>query len=114
LTSLALIARSPTHLVRWEEYHTGTLYLSAFSGPVEGILMICCIYLVTALHPLGPAFWAQPLVSLFPGHLVSDLAGQFDAALGLGGGKKGLATLECNTAFMLFGAVGTVANIVNA
>ncbi|RSH90063.1 hypothetical protein EHS25_001396 [Saitozyma podzolica] len=98
----------------WEEYHTGTLYLSAFSGPVEGILMICCIYLVTALHPMGPAFWAQPLVSLFPGHLVSDFALQFDAALGLGGGKKGLATLECNTAFMLFGAVGTIANIVNA
>lgn len=38
------------YLTTWEEYHTGVLYLSAFSGPVEGILMICVIYFLTALY----------------------------------------------------------------
>lgn len=39
----------------WEEYHTHTLYLSEFSGPVEGILMICSCYLITAIT--GPGIW---------------------------------------------------------
>ncbi|KAJ3316903.1 hypothetical protein HDU76_001476, partial [Blyttiomyces sp. JEL0837] len=32
----------------WEEYHTGVLYLSECSGPVEGLLSICAVFLVTA------------------------------------------------------------------
>ncbi|KAF8985634.1 hypothetical protein BGZ46_003034 [Entomortierella lignicola] len=43
------------YLSTWEEYHTGTLYLSAFSGPVEGILMIVVLYLVTGFT--GPQIW---------------------------------------------------------
>jgi len=35
------------YLSTWEEYHTGTLFLSYFSGPVEGIIIIVMIYLVT-------------------------------------------------------------------
>lgn len=35
------------YLTTWEEYHTGQLYLGYFSGPVEGILMIVVIFLVT-------------------------------------------------------------------
>lgn len=46
------------YLSTWEEYHTGTLFLSEFSGPVEGILLIIAIYLTTAV--CGPAFWHQP------------------------------------------------------
>lgn len=61
------------YLTTWEEYHTGvsgephghhihndamlililpaqTLYLSAFSGPVEGILMVCVIYFITGYY----------------------------------------------------------------
>lgn len=34
------------YLTTWEEVHTHTLYLSAFSGPVEGILMICAVYMI--------------------------------------------------------------------
>ena len=38
------------YLTTWEEFNTGTLYLSAFSGPVEGILMVCIIYAVTGVY----------------------------------------------------------------
>lgn len=43
----------------WEEYHTHTLYLSEFSGPVEGILILCALYVFTGLK--GPHFWTTPL-----------------------------------------------------
>ncbi|WWC87383.1 uncharacterized protein L201_002272 [Kwoniella dendrophila CBS 6074] len=99
----------------WEEYHTGTLYLSAFSGPVEGILMICVIYLITAFHPLGPGFWSTPiltpLIKAFPQSL--DLLLQINETLGLKGYWK-LERLPCNVAFMTFGALGTVGNIVTS
>lgn len=39
----------------WEEYHTHTLYLSEFSGPVEGILLLCVVYLLTGIF--GPGIW---------------------------------------------------------
>lgn len=32
-------------LTTWEEYHTHVLFLSSFSGPVEGILLICALYI---------------------------------------------------------------------
>lgn len=56
------------YLTTWEEWHTGvrraihpsenrdadnrvqTLFLSAFSGPVEGILMIIVIFAITGLY----------------------------------------------------------------
>ena len=38
------------YLTTWEEYHTGQLYLGVFSGPVEGILMIVGLYVVTGLY----------------------------------------------------------------
>lgn len=40
----------------WEEYHTHTLYLSEFSGPVEGVLMICGVYVITGIF--GPDMWS--------------------------------------------------------
>lgn len=46
----------------WEEYHTHTLFLSKFSGPVEGILMICCVYLITGVF--GPDLWTTKLFDL--------------------------------------------------
>ena len=97
----------------WEEYHTGTLYLSAFSGPVEGILMICAIYLITAVHPLGPGFWAQPVVSFVPGNKGVELAQYLDGVLGLKGDMR-LEGVGINVAFMTVGAMGTLGNIVNS
>lgn len=38
------------YLSTWEEYHTGTLYLSVFSGPVEGIIMIVFLYILTGIY----------------------------------------------------------------
>lgn len=38
------------YLTTWEEFHTGTLYLGVFSGPVEGIIIIIAIYIITAIY----------------------------------------------------------------
>lgn len=46
----------------WEEYHTGTLFLSFFSGPVEGIIIVCGLFLTTAYF--GPGFWNTPVLEL--------------------------------------------------
>lgn len=46
----------------WEEYHTHTLYLSEFSGPVEGVLMVCAVYIVTGIF--GPGIWDKTLFSV--------------------------------------------------
>lgn len=35
------------YLSTWEEYHTGILYLGYFSGPVEGVLMLVAVQLVS-------------------------------------------------------------------
>lgn len=35
------------YLTTWEEYHTHTLFLSAFSGPVEGILIVCALFILS-------------------------------------------------------------------
>ncbi|KAH9950982.1 Choline/ethanolaminephosphotransferase [Amylocystis lapponica] len=43
------------YLTTWEEYYTGQLFLGWFSGPVEGILMIVMLYIVSALY--GTTFW---------------------------------------------------------
>ncbi|OWZ66331.1 hypothetical protein AYX14_03140 [Cryptococcus neoformans] len=102
----------------WEEYHTGTLYLSAFSGPVEGILLIVGIYIITAIHPLGSAFWSQPLLKpvlylvpqLFP--YVQKVDGLLES-VGVWKYVR-LESIPANVAFMSFGAVGTLANIVTS
>ncbi|GAW04636.1 choline ethanolaminephosphotransferase [Lentinula edodes] len=36
------------------------LYLGVFSGPVEGILILVVIYMITGLH--GPSFWDTPIL----------------------------------------------------
>jgi ethanolaminephosphotransferase len=48
MTDARLVATNANfYLTTWEEFHTGTLYLSAFSGPVEGILLIVIVFTVT-------------------------------------------------------------------
>jgi hypothetical protein len=37
------------YLSTWEEYHTGTLYLSYFSGPVEGIIILVFIHIISGI-----------------------------------------------------------------
>lgn len=50
-------AMSNFFLTTWDEYHTKTLFLSSFSGPVEGILIICALFIATAL--LSPTMFMQ-------------------------------------------------------
>ncbi|CAB16580.1 Diacylglycerol cholinephosphotransferase [Schizosaccharomyces pombe] len=45
------------YISTWEEYHTGTLYLSYFSGPVEGIVMVIGLFALTAIK--GDSFWLK-------------------------------------------------------
>jgi ethanolaminephosphotransferase len=107
----------------WEEYHTGTLYLSAFSGPVEGILLICGMYFITAAKT--PAFWQTPVIDFLPilahkfqslvgvgiGHGVEDVAEKLHGGLSQLGWLKGVSVVE---SFLYFGAFGLAGNIANA
>ena len=74
--------------------------------------MICVIYLITAIHPMGQGFWQQPLVQVIPGDIAVTLASKVDSVFGLKESVQ-LARLPINVAFMIFGALGTVGNIVN-
>ncbi|WFD33429.1 ethanolaminephosphotransferase [Malassezia cuniculi] len=51
------------YLTTWEEYHTHTLFLSAFSGPVEGILIVCALFVLSASTG-GPAFFSTGILQL--------------------------------------------------
>ncbi|KAH8925523.1 hypothetical protein BT69DRAFT_1332102 [Atractiella rhizophila] len=93
------------YLTTWEEYHTGTLYLSAFSGPVEGILIIIGIYIVTAFK--GPGFWDHGILSVTG---LSSLP-----ILQKGGRLYPYAKdLPLNDCFLLFGGAGLCFNILTS
>lgn len=84
------------YLTTWEEYHTGVLYLGIFSGPVEGILMIVVIYVISGIF--GPSFWDQKIFTIL--HL--DNQHFF----------KNLPNLPLNSCFMIFGSLGLALNII--
>lgn len=44
----------------WDEYHTKTLTLGLVSGPVEGIIILVCVYAFTAIKG-GASFWQQSM-----------------------------------------------------
>ncbi|CCK71772.1 bifunctional diacylglycerol cholinephosphotransferase/ethanolaminephosphotransferase KNAG_0H03580 [Huiozyma naganishii CBS 8797] len=51
------------YLSTWEEYHTHILFLSEFSGPVEGILGICAAFILTGI--VGPdAIWKRQVMEM--------------------------------------------------
>ncbi|KAE8209910.1 hypothetical protein CF327_g6157 [Tilletia walkeri] len=88
------------YLTTWEEFHTGTLFLSAFSGPVEGILMIVAVYAVTA-YAGGPTFWDQGVLNV-TGLSKIGIVQQFLSRW----------NFPLSEAFLLFGAVGLAFNVV--
>lgn len=59
------------YLTTWEEYYTGTLYLSWFSGPVEGIILVCGLYGLTGYY--GPGFWHAPILGLLSTETIAQL-----------------------------------------
>ncbi|KAF9554059.1 Choline/ethanolaminephosphotransferase [Agrocybe pediades] len=86
------------YLTTWEEYHTGQLFLGYFSGPVEGIIMIVVIYLITGYY--GTGFWEQRIWT-FTGLSRVPLINK-------------LPNLPLNEAFMVFGAFGLAFNIITS
>ncbi|BGP30717.1 hypothetical protein JCM10296v2_002474 [Rhodotorula toruloides] len=91
-------------LTTWEEFHTGTLFLSAFSGPVEGILLIVAIFAVTGFK--GPQFWDTGVLTALGLHpstnsLLASLPFQ-------------VKDLPINDLFLCFSAIGLLFNIVAA
>jgi ethanolaminephosphotransferase len=52
------------YLSTWEHFYTGVLYLGPINGPTEGIIIVCCIMLVSSIA--GPMFWHQRLSEFAP------------------------------------------------
>ncbi|KLU91776.1 ethanolaminephosphotransferase [Magnaporthiopsis poae ATCC 64411] len=46
----------------WDEYHTKTLTLGIVNGPVEGVLIIVCVYTLTG-YMGGASFWQQSMLA---------------------------------------------------
>ncbi|KAJ3885476.1 hypothetical protein GG344DRAFT_25132, partial [Lentinula edodes] len=86
------------YLTTWEEYHTGFLYLGVFSGPIEGILILVVIYMITGLY--GPSFWDTPILDVLHLSHIPLITSTFPI-IGL------------NVSFMVFGAFGLAFNILS-
>ncbi|KAH8825664.1 choline ethanolaminephosphotransferase [Flagelloscypha sp. PMI_526] len=86
------------YLTTWEEYHTGSLYLGVFSGPVEGILMIVGVYIISAIY--GPGIWETPILSLLRLDHIEAL--------------RDVPNVPINIACMIFGVCGLLFNIAGS
>jgi ethanolaminephosphotransferase len=111
------------YLTTWEEFHTGTLYLGVFSGPVEGIIIIVVIYIITAIYgacftriyhthsystcraSVGSGVWSLPLLSL---PVLSTITSIDPIAKII---PLSVHYLPINIAFMIFSAFGLAFNI---
>ncbi|KAG1805535.1 CDP-alcohol phosphatidyltransferase-domain-containing protein [Suillus subaureus] len=87
------------YLTTWEEYHTGILYLGPFSGPVEGILMIVTIYVITGIF--GPTFWDKKLLTFTRLDRIPQVV-------------QHVPNIGLNESFMVFGAFGLAFNIFSS
>ncbi|KAI7863997.1 CDP-alcohol phosphatidyltransferase-domain-containing protein [Spinellus fusiger] len=88
------------YLSTWEEYHTGILYLGYFSGPVEGVLMLVGVHLLTGV--VGPSFWTTRLNVLLD---INWLHNPYVFAMG---------KLQLNHLLILVGGVVVLLNIILA
>lgn len=106
------------YLSTWEEYHTGILYLGYFSGPVEGVLMLVAVQLVSGYFgkcfshvewhhdswlDAGPGFWMQRVSDVVP---VVDWAGHPI--------RHRIGNVQLNHVLILIGAGVLVFNIIAA
>lgn len=87
------------YLSTWEEYHTGILYLGYFSGPVEGVLMLCGVYLISGYF--GPVFWTLHVKQVFP-----------TVDFSYGPLTQLLSELQLNHLLILIGGLVTFSNII--
>lgn len=88
------------YLSTWEEYHTGILFLGYFSGPVEGVLMLCGVHLISGYF--GPAIWVLRVEEVLP---FIDFKSNPTTKL-LGG-------LQLNHILIVIGGLVTLCNIIN-
>lgn len=88
------------YLSTWEEYHTGTLFLSSFSGPVEGILIVIGFYVVTFFT--GPSFWHERIIDIVNIKFV-------DSPL-----HPRIENMTLNDAYLVFASIGLFFNIHQA
>lgn len=78
------------YLSTWEEFHTKKLFLSKFSGPVEGIIILVICYFITGVW--GTQFvWHKPLFTV-----------------------DGFCTIETIHVMLTFSGLGVCFNIVTA
>lgn len=59
------------YLSTWEEYHTGILFLSEISGPVEGVLGVCLSLVATGI--LGPELLWHTKLFTFKGFYGNEI-----------------------------------------
>lgn len=88
------------YLSTWEEYHTGILFLGYFSGPVEGVLMLCGVHLISGYF--GPAIWVLRVEEVFP---FFDFKSHQSTQL--------LGALQLNHILIVIGGVVTICNMIN-
>jgi len=85
------------YLTTWEEYHTGQLYLGVFSGPVEGILMIVGIFIITGF--CGTSFWDTGILTFTRLDRIPRIV-------------EIVPNVGLNEAFMIFGGFALAFNIL--
>ncbi|KAI9483091.1 MAG: CDP-alcohol phosphatidyltransferase-domain-containing protein [Benjaminiella poitrasii] len=89
------------YLSTWEEYHTGVLYLGYFSGPVEGVLMLCAVHLISGIF--GPTIWMLRVEEVLP---FIDFTKYTQTQL--------LGALQLNHVLIVMGGLVTIFNILAA
>ncbi|KAI9321525.1 CDP-alcohol phosphatidyltransferase-domain-containing protein [Dichotomocladium elegans] len=89
------------YMSTWEEFHTGQLYLGYFSGPVEGVLMLVGVHLISGYF--GPEIWTLRIAEVFP---LTDWSNKPS--------KRIIGGLQLNHALIIIGAAVLLFNIVTA
>jgi hypothetical protein len=77
------------------------LYLGHFSGPVEGVLMLCGIHLMSGYF--GPAFWMLRIQEVLP---MIDFDANNEIQI--------LGSLQLNHILIVIGALVTFFNMISA
>ncbi|KAL8291483.1 hypothetical protein RQP46_002461 [Phenoliferia psychrophenolica] len=100
-TVVSLVATNANfYLTTWEEFHTGTLFLSAFSGPVEGILLVIGVFTITGF--VGPQFWDTGVLTVLGLNSIPQVA------------ALGIKDLPLNDLFLSFSSLALLVNIVSS
>ena len=88
---LLFLATSTFYFATWETYHTKVLYLGYISGPSEGVVISCTVFMISAF--LGPGFWSSRLTDVIPASV------PLLQSLGL---PSHLTIMNCLYGFMIF------------